>query len=68
MSETKIHRAESDTTCLRIRLGQEVRVAAGPLEGLEGTVIGQRTAGRILIEVTVGVHMEIHQFCLESKG
>ena len=45
---------------------QRVRIAAGAMEGWEGTVIGNRSNGLILLRLMDGVFVEIHQYLLEE--
>ena len=65
-SDTRIGNAESDTVCLRFAAGQSVRIAAGAMKGLVGTVVDHRTIGRILVQIDAGICVEIHQYCLEA--
>ena len=66
MSEyTHFGNGESDTVCLRLAAGQTVRIVAGAMKGLVGRVVDQRTIGQILVQVDIGVCVEIHQYCLD---
>jgi len=56
----------SDTACLRFDCGERVRIADGSLRGLKGTVVADRTGGRILLQLEEGTFVEIHHYCLEK--
>ena len=64
--DTRLRSADSDTVCLQWSAGQRVRIATGSMEGLEGTIIEQRTAGRVLVRLQGSVYVELHNYCLES--
>lgn len=64
-SATRLGNGEADTTCLKFSSGERVRVAVGRMEGLAGTVSETRSGGRILLRMTDGVFVEIHQYVLE---
>jgi transcription antitermination factor NusG len=52
----------------RLSPGRKVRIKAGPMAGLEGTVLSRRGKTRLLVAVTMlqqGVSMEIDDFLLE---
>ena len=67
--DTKINKPGSgDTWNVAIRFGQRVRVVSGALEGLCGTVVGQRASGRIVVKIREGVLLEIDAFCLQILG
>ena len=65
-SDTRLSKSESDTTCLRFAQGECVRIAVGSMEGLKGTVVAERTGGKILLQLQEGVYVEIHQYCVEE--
>lgn len=65
-SETRLGIADSDTVCLRFAEGQSVRIAAGAMSGMMGKVVDHRTVGRILVQLDIGICVEIHQYCLEA--
>ena len=65
-SVTRLGNGDSDTMCQRFSLGERARIAVGNMEGLEGTVSGNRSGGRILLRLNVGVFVEIHQYVLEK--
>jgi hypothetical protein len=65
-SDTRIRRAESDTTHSGVSSGERVRISAGLLDGLETTVIHQSSNGRVLLQLQQGVYIEIYQYCLEK--
>ena len=64
-SETRFHGSDSDTHVQMLPPGQAVRVAAGPLMGLTGTVVERRGGGRILVRIQTGVFVVILHFLLE---
>jgi hypothetical protein len=55
-----------DTVSLLFSPNQRVRIAAGAMEGWEGTVSGNRSNGLILLRLLDGVFVEIHQYVLEE--
>ena len=65
-SDTRIGSLETDTVCLRFVKGERVRIAAGSLKGLEGTVLEHRAVGRILVQILPGVCVEVSQLTLET--
>ena len=67
-SVTRLGNGSFDTMCLRFTLGEHARIAVGKLEGMEGTVAGFRSGGRILLRLSVGVFAEIHQYALEQAN
>jgi len=67
-SVTRLGNGSFDTMCLRFTLGERARIAVGKLEGMEGTVAGFRSGGRILLRLSVGVFAEIHQYALEQAN
>lgn len=63
-----IHADAPLTVERRLAAGQKVRIKAGPMAGLEGTVISRRGQTHLLVAVTMlqqGVSMEIDDFLLE---
>ena len=64
-SATRVGNSESDTMCLSFSLGEHVRIAVGKMEGLDGTVSGPRSGGKILVRLTDGIFVEVHQYVLE---
>lgn len=38
--------------------GEAVRIAEGPLEGFEGTIVDRRPTGRYLVQIFPGVYVE----------
>lgn len=65
-SDTTIQRQQTDTLALCIRVGQRVRVAAGPFEGLSGLVQEQRTGGSVLLKLERGIFVVVKQIVLET--
>lgn len=65
-TDTRIGNTESDTVSLGITRGLRVRVCAGELEGLEGTVVERRPGGKILIRVQHAIYIEIARFYLKA--
>ena len=64
-TETRIGKADSDTALLQVSCGQRVRIAVGSMTGWTGTVVAQRSGGRILVQLEGGIFLEVHQFCVE---
>jgi CheY-like chemotaxis protein len=50
----------------RVSHGQQVEVVRGPLEGLQGIVVGLRAAGRVLMQLSEGGFVELPQDCLRA--
>lgn len=67
-TDTRIGKADTDTSLIQFSSGQVVRIAAGPMEGWSGTVVAQRSGGRILLLLEGGVFLEIDQFLIESAS
>jgi hypothetical protein len=65
-SDTRIGKADSDTVCVEVSLGQRVRIGGGPLNGLRGTVTQRRPGGRYLVRLDHAVYMEIDKAYLDS--
>ena len=69
MSEnTRISNAESGTVWPWLVSEETVRIAAGAMKGLVGTVVDHRANGRILMRINAGVCVEIDQDCLKVPG
>ncbi|MFV1967621.1 MAG: hypothetical protein ACC628_19505 [Pirellulaceae bacterium] len=65
-SDTQIATMDSDTVALGITFGLAVRIGGGELEGLSGTLIAQRSSGRLLVRLEHGVYVEIDRYLLEA--
>lgn len=57
----------SDTAMLQFSRGQKVRVETGGMAGVTGIIVGKRSRGRLLLEIGVGVYLEIHQTCVSPQ-
>jgi CheY-like chemotaxis protein len=58
----------SDTASLLFALGDRLRIVDGHLTGITGTLLAERTSGKLLLELENGVFIEIHQFCVEKDS
>lgn len=67
-SETQVGGIDWETVTFETHAGQRVRIGAGQLRGVEGTVVEQRTSGRVLLELQQGVFVEVHPICLDAAA
>jgi hypothetical protein len=64
-TDTRIGTNESDTLALGVACGLRVRVCAGQLNGLEGTIVNRRPNGNVLVRSQHGVYVEVPRFLLQ---
>ena len=53
------------THLLCLHPGTKLRIASGPLKGLQGTCVERRAAGLVLIRVGFGLYVEVAEAYLE---
>ena len=67
--DTSLNLGDSDTDTLELFVvGRPVRVAAGPLEGVVGTVKEIRDRSHVLLQLEHGVYVVVAKFMVRSLG
>jgi len=63
---TRLGKDHSDSTSLRFSRGDRVSISVGSMTGWKGTVVSQRTGGKILLQIQAGILVEIHEHWIEA--
>ena len=63
---TRLGKDHSDSTSLRFSRGDRVSITVGSMAGWNGTVVSERSGGKILLQLQVGILVEIDEDCIET--
>jgi hypothetical protein len=67
-SDTGLWRMTDEPThILDLVSGQHLRIIAGPLTGLKGTIVARRQGGVLLIRTGSGTYVEVCEFCVTPE-